>query len=116
MRPHILIPTVTENPIAGFGLLNALLDAAQAFLLGVYFAVDFLQTERILLQMQMRVGETRGDHAPTHVFFLRFWIFIQQIVRFADREDAFAVNDDGGCGGLRRVLGDDAGVVEEDHV
>ncbi|MBK9006320.1 MAG: hypothetical protein IPM31_04935 [Anaerolineae bacterium] len=87
---------MTENPFAGFGFVRAFCHAAQAFLFGAHFAIDLLQRERILMQMQMRVGQPGDDDAPAHVLPFSAGEVVEQIIRFTHRDDSVAVNYEGG--------------------
>jgi hypothetical protein len=75
-----------------------------------------LQGKRVLLQVQMRVGQARQDDLPGHILFLRPVEFGGQIVRFAYCQDAFALNRHGGCKRVGTIEGIDAGVVQNFHV
>jgi len=89
-----------QNPFPFFDGLGALRHAAQTFLQRGGFAVHFLQAERVMLQVQMRVGETGQDDASAEVEFLGAGI--EQFIP-TDRDDLAALNQQRGSRLLRRV-------------
>jgi hypothetical protein len=104
---------MTHDPFTIPHCLHAFRHAAQTFLQRGRFAVNFLQAEGIILQMNMCVGETRQNDASAEIELLGAGI--EQFVA-ANRDDFTAVNEQSGGCLLRGVEGVDVGVVEKFHV
>jgi hypothetical protein len=64
-QPIVLVPAVPQYPCPPGGMQGALGNPLQAFLLRRGFAINLLQAERIVLQVDVGVGQSWDDGAPT---------------------------------------------------
>jgi hypothetical protein len=70
--PFILIPAMTQHPFAGLGISCPLPHPPQAFFLRLRFAIHFGQSQRIMLDVDVRIGQTGQDGRPFHILLFDF--------------------------------------------
>ncbi len=78
VRPLILIPTMSQDPLIRLRGFNAFRHPAQALLKRGGFAINFLQTKCVIFQVDMCIGQARQDNTSPQICF--FCTDIQQFI------------------------------------